>query len=104
MKKLKILLFILLCSCAAAEAKDILECDSQKFGKFQWHYDNKKVYEMYPDQPRIYNIDSKFGYTISASSKSSAGMWYAKIDTSQGIVSVQGPYGDYKNINCIKVN
>jgi hypothetical protein len=102
-----ILLLLIFVSTTAFFGKGkrfMLECESEKFGKFQWHYDKKNVYEMYPDQPRVYKIDSKFGSKISASSKSSAGMFYAIIDISRMIVSVQGPYGNYTNSNCRRLN
>ena len=101
MKKLLAItvLGLFLASCGKGERVE-LECNSEKFGKFEWHYDNKNVYEMYPDQPRVYKIDSKYGSNISASSKSSAGMFYAVIDTSAMKVTVQGPYGNYSNTNC----
>ena len=98
-----VVLGFLLASCGKGERVE-LECFSKKFGQFEWHYDNKNVYEMYPDQPRVYKIDSKYGYSISASSKSSAGMFYAIIDTSAMRVSVQGPYGNYSNTNCRRIN
>ena len=98
-----IALGLILASCGKGERVE-LECFSKKFGKFEWHYDNKKVYEMYPDQPRVYIIDSKSGYNISARSKTSSGMFYAIIDTSAMKVSVQGPYGNYSNTNCKRIN
>ena len=99
-----IILIMALTSCGSGDRVK-LQCDSEKFGKFQWHYDSKKVYEMYPDgDTRVYKIDSNYGYVISASSKGSAGMFYLKLDTSAGKVSVQGPYGNYVNGNCRIIN
>ena len=47
MKKLLaiIVLGLLLASCGKGERVE-LECNSEKFGKFEWHYDNKNIYEM----------------------------------------------------------
>lgn len=104
MKKFLTIMVLGLFLSSNAYSKVKLECLSERFGKFQWHYDNRKVYEMYPDQPRVYKIDSKYGYKISASSKSPAGMFYAILDTSEMKVSVQGPYGNYSNTNCKRIN
>ena len=100
-----IVLIMTLSSCGSGQRVE-LECDSEKYGKFKWHYNSKKVYEMYPDgDARVYKIDSNSGYVISASSKSSDGnVWYLKLDTSIGVVSVSGPYGNYVNGNCRIIN
>ena len=103
MKKILGILAVSLLLVGWGKGKTVkIECNSLKYGTMEWHYNNKKVSEMYPGKARVYNVEKKSnnGKILAKAD----GGWTAIVDTISLNVYVAGPYGKYSNTNCITLN
>lgn len=110
MKKLILILFLIstsyvfvLTTVVHSNSEFRFKCKSEK-GFMEWRYDKKYLYEVYAqDDIRKYEIENKDIQKLFARSKSKNGVWYAVFDFNKSRVDVQGPFGQYSNIECKQI-